>query len=403
MALSRRRSHQEGLNPWPGYVDALSTLLMTTIFVLLVFVLAQAFLSVVLSNRNKALDQLNGKVSQLADLLALEKSRTTDLSARVATLSASLAQANAARADLAEKLAASQQQAAAAQSAMAAAEAEWQRTIKADKATLEARLADLARLNEQVAALSALRDELEKKAEDAAARATTEAERRAAVAAQLAEAQNFSDSARAEIALLNQQMAELRKQLQGLSTALAASEEASKAKDVQISNLGQRLNAALAAKVEELQRYRSEFFGRLREVLANRPGIQIVGDRFVFQSEVLFPVGSADLSATGTEEIRKLAATLKDIAKEIPPDVNWILRVDGHADHQPISGTGVFASNWELSAQRAINVVKLLIAEGIPPNHLAATGFADYQPLAPGDTPEDYARNRRIELRLTDR
>ncbi len=403
MALSRRRSHQEGLNPWPGYVDALSTLLMTTIFVLLVFVLAQAFLSVVLSNRNKALDQLNGKVSQLADLLALEKSKTADLSTRIASLQTDLTAANSARADLAQKLAASDRERAASDAALAAARAEWEKTVKADQATLDARLADLARLNEQVAALSALRDELEKKAEDAAVRATTEAERRAAVAAQLAEAQNFSDSARAEIALLNQQMAELRKQLQGLSTALAASEEASKAKDVQISNLGQRLNAALAAKVEELQRYRSEFFGRLLEVLANRPGIQIVGDRFVFQSEVLFPVGSADLSATGTEEIRKLAATLKDIAKEIPPDVNWILRVDGHADHQPISGTGAFASNWELSAQRAINVVKLLIAEGIPPNHLAATGFADYQPLAPGDTPEDYARNRRIELRLTDR
>jgi chemotaxis protein MotB len=403
MALSRRRSHQEGLNPWPGYVDALSTLLMTTIFVLLVFVLAQAFLSVALSNRNKALEQLNGKVSQLADMLALEQGKARDLESRLATLTANLQAANAARAELAQQLSARGEQLQASQSQIEALQAELARTVKADKETIDAKLADLAKLNEQVAALTALRDELEKKAQDAAARAMTEADRRAAVAAELAQEKTLADSARAEIALLNQQMAELRAQLQSLSGALAASEQEAKEKDVQIANLGQRLNAALAAKVEELQRYRSEFFGRLREVLANKPGIQIVGDRFVFQSEVLFPVGSADLTPSGQEEIRKLAATLKDIAREIPPDVNWILRVDGHADHQPLSGGGVFASNWELSAQRAINVVKLLVAEGIPPTHLAATGFADYQPLATGDTPEDYAKNRRIELRLTDR
>lgn len=402
MALSRRRSHQEGLNPWPGYVDALSTLLMTTIFVLLVFVLAQAFLSVALSNRNKALEQLNGKVSQLADMLALEQGKARDLESRLATLTANLQAANAARAELAQQLGARGEQLQASQSQIQALQAELARTVKADKETIDAKLADLAKLNEQVAALTALRDELEKKAQDAAARAMTEADRRAAVAAELAQEKTLADSARAEIALLNQQMAELRAQLQSLSGALAASEQEAKEKDVQIANLGQRLNAALAAKVEELQRYRSEFFGRLREVLANKPGIQIVGDRFVFQSEVLFPVGSADLTPSGQEEIRKLAATLKDIAREIPNDVNWILRVDGHADHQPISG-GAFASNWELSAQRAINVVKLLVAEGIPPTHLAATGFADYQPLATGDTPEDYAKNRRIELRLTDR
>lgn len=403
MALSRRRSHQEGLNPWPGYVDALSTLLMTTIFVLLVFVLAQAFLSVALSNRNKALEQLNGKVSQLADMLALEQGKARDLESRLATLTANLQAANAARAELAQQLGARGEQLQASQSQIQALQAELARTVKADKETIDAKLADLAKLNEQVAALTALRDELEKKAQDAAARAMTEADRRAAVAAELAQEKTLADSARAEIALLNQQMAELRAQLQSLSGALAASEQEAKEKDVQIANLGQRLNAALAAKVEELQRYRSEFFGRLREVLANKPGIQIVGDRFVFQSEVLFPVGSADLTPSGQEEIRKLAATLKDIAREIPNDVNWILRVDGHADHQPLSGGGAFASNWELSAQRAINVVKLLVAEGIPPTHLAATGFADYQPLATGDTPEDYAKNRRIELRLTDR
>ncbi len=169
----------------------------------------------------------------------------------------------------------------------------------------------------------------------------------------------------------------------------------------QIANLGTRLNTALASKVEELQRYRSEFFGRLREVLANRPGVQVVGDRFVFQSEVLFPVGSADMTAAGQDQIRALAATLKADRRRDPADLNWIMRVDGHAD--PSRAAARFASNWELSSPRAINVVKLLIAEGVPANHLAATGFAEFQPLRPVDTPDAYARNRRIELRLTDR
>jgi chemotaxis protein MotB len=166
--------------------------------------------------------------------------------------------------------------------------------------------------------------------------------------------------------------------------------------------LGQKLNAALAAKVEELQQYRSEFFGKLRQVLANRPGVSIVGDRFVFQSEVLFPVGSADMTDPGKTQINELAATIKQIIPEIPPNIHWIMRIDGHTDRQPIKG-GPFASNWELSAARAITVVNLLIADGVPPEHLAATGFADYQPLDGGDTPDAYAKNRRIELRLTDR
>src|SRR6185312_11618567 len=280
--------------------------------------------------------------------------------------------------------------------------AEADRTVQADKATIQARLSDLAKLAEQTRALTALRDDLEKQAQDAAVRATTEQQRRQAVEAQLAGEKKLGDSARAQIALLNRQVEELKAQLTGVARALDLAEAKGRDQDVQIANLGKKLNAALAAKVEELQRYRSEFFGRLREVLQNRPDIQIVGDRFVFQSEVLFPVGSADMTPAGQEQIRALAATLKQIAAEIPKDLNWILRVDGHADRQPVSG-GQFASNWELSAQRAINVVKLLVQEGVPANRLAATGFGEFQPLDTSETPASYARNRRIELRLTDR
>ncbi len=488
MAL-RRRGQGEGLNAWPGYVDALSTLLMVIIFVLLVFVLSQAFLSVALSGRDKALDRLNRQMAELSDMLALERGRSAELRASVAQLGRELSAASAVRDGVAAQLAglkgdqaklllerdglraerdrvaaqladsvsqlqsaqarndqlqaqlgaaakrtdvAGQDAAQNAADAIAArkviAERERQlaemqraldagaarlkemqaqseamdRTVQADKATIEARLSDLARMAEQVRALTALRDDLEKQAREAAGRAASEAEKRAATAALLADEQKLGESARAQIALLNRQVVEMREQLAQVAAALEASEKSARDKDVQIVNLGSRLNAALAQKVEELQRYRSDFFGKLREVLANRPGIQVVGDRFVFQSEVLFPVGSADLTVAGWEQVKALAATLIEVSREIPPDVNWLLRVDGHADRQKVQSAR-FPSNWELSASRAITVVKLLVAEGVPAERLAATGFGDNQPLDPADTPEAYAKNRRIEIRLTDR
>jgi chemotaxis protein MotB len=459
--MSRSRRAGNGLDAWPGYVDALSTLLMVIIFVLLVFVLAQAFLSVTLSGRDKALTRLNQQMTELSDMLSLEKNRTSELQLSVAQLTRELGAANGSRDDLARQLAALQAQeqkvaaerdrlageqdtltakladatlqaksaearnaalqaqiaeaagrtdAAGQQSATIAAAladaraqvAELQKTVQVNKAAVAARMADLAKMAEQVRALTALRDQLEQQAQDAAAHATTEADRRKAVELQLAQEQKLGDSARAQIALLNQQVGELRDQLAAVSQSLDLAEKAGRDKDAQIAALGQRLNTALAAKVEELQKYRSDFFGKLRQVLANRPGIQIVGDRFVFQSEVLFPVGSADLTDSGTRRIQELAATIKQIAPEIPPDIHWILRVDGHADHQPVDPNGPFASNWELSTQRAVNVVKLLVALGVPPQHLAAAGFADFQPLDPANTPAAYAKNRRIELRLTD-
>ena len=186
-----------------------------------------------------------------------------------------------------------------------------------------------------------------------------------------------------------------------MAQALDLAQSSGRDKDVQIANLGQQLNAALAAKVQELQSYRSEFFGELRQILENKPGIHVVGDRFVIQSDVLFPVGSADLSPDGVVQMSKLADTIKQISAQIPPKIAWVLDVDGYADKQPING-GQFASNWELSAARAISVVKLLISEGVPPDHVAATAYSDNHPLDSGETTDSYARNRRIELRLTD-
>jgi len=414
-------------------VDALSTLLMVIIFVLLVFVVAQAFMTVTLNGRNKELDKATADISALSSALSLEQSTATSLQHAVAQLTQQLAQRSAERDRLEQALAAANQviqtdaatktqlqaqltaatgKADATATALAASQqelaaikaqiAELDHTVLVSKETLQAKLSDLAKLETEAKALAALRDLLEKQAQDAAARAMTEQERRAAVEKQLSDERKLGDSAKAQIALLNAQIDELKAQLSGIAATLELTEAKGKAKDAEIANLGQKLNVALAQKVEELQQYRSEFFGRLHTLLANRSGIQVVGDRFVFQSEILFPLGSADLTPAGVAEMTAIAITIKDIAAEIPKDVHWILRVDGHTDPQPLKG-GAFASNWELSAARAITVVKLLIADGVPPDHLAATGFGEYQPLGVGDTPEAYARDRRIELRLTDR
>jgi chemotaxis protein MotB len=472
-AGSRRRGGGLGLNPWPGYVDALSTLLMVVIFVLLVFVLAQVFLTISLTGRNKALEQLNQQVASLTDMLALERSHSTSLQLSLAQLTSQLHGEQAARSSLAQQLAALQaeetQAASARDAALSArdklaaelADAELQlqsgntrlvqlqsdlaaagaradqatqaskaqaselvataaelaaaqkrladmraemasldREVQVNQATVAARLSDLAELSEQVQALKALRDALEKKAEDAAVRATTEAQRRAATAALLASEKDLATSAVARIALLNEQIAALRTQLASLNAALGASEQADKSKDVQIADLGRRLNAALAQRVQQLELYRSEFFGKLREALANQPGIRVVGDRFVFQNEVLFPIGSADLTPEGRLKIIELALTLQDIAQKIPSGLHWILDVQGYTDATPIN-TPQYPSNWELSAQRAINVVNLLIEQGVPADRLAATGFGETHPLDPADTPDAFAKNRRIEFLLT--
>jgi chemotaxis protein MotB len=362
MAARIRKRGGNGLEAWPGYVDALSTLVMVIIFVLLVFVLAQAFLSSALSGREKALDVLSRQIATLTDMLSLEKSHSADLQLSVSQLTKDMASATTQRDQLTAKL-----------------------------ATLQQTVTDTA----------ADRDKLAAAAQDTQLQLQSAQTRLTSAEATTAQQTQEEADAKQQVALLNWQIEQLRSQLSALSEALDIAKTTDAQKDTEIKDLGAKLNVALAAKVEDLQQYRSEFFGRLRQVLAGKQGIDIVGDRFVFQSEVLFPVGSADLTDQGRDRLTTLAATLRQIAPTIPSDIPWILRVDGHADRQPVSG--VFASNWELSTQRAVNVVKFLINQGISPKHLAATGFGDNQPLDPADTQAAYARNRRIELRLTDR
>ena len=234
--------------------------------------------------------------------------------------------------------------------------------------------------------------------------ASVEAEARiGALSGELDTERQLSQQALSQVELLNQQISALRKQIGALETALDASEIRDRESNTKIADLGRRLNVALAQRVQELNRYRSDFFGRLREILSDRENIRIVGDRFVFQSEVLFPVGAEEINEAGQEEMRKLAQAIIELQREIPPEINWVLRVDGHTDNRPLSGTGRYRDNWELSSARATSVVKFLIAEGVPANRLVAAGFGEYQPLDEGDSDEARSRNRRIELKLTER
>lgn len=409
-SLARRQ--ERSTNIWPGFVDALATLLMVIIFLLLIFIMAQVFLGQALTGRDQALRKLEGEISELASLLALERKTTDSLRADVSRLSTELEASVGERERLSTSVAELRMRAESAEQqlvdAMVSMETSRQtidrlETSLADtKKTLAVREEELAdrvqRLNNlarEIEALTALRDELTAKVMELGKQANEKGEA-------LINERQISESARAQVALMNRQLAALREQLATLEATLRAAEEKAQSQGVQIESLGKRLNAALASKVQELSRYRSEFFGRLREVLGNRPGIRIVGDRFVFQSEVLFDVASAELGPAGKEQMGALAQTLKELVVKIPEDIDWVLRVDGHTDKTPIS-TARFPSNWELSAARAISVVKYLIDQGLPPVRLVAAGFAANRPIDSGADEIALRRNRRIELKLTQR
>ncbi|WP_282606686.1 peptidoglycan -binding protein [Pelagibius sp. Alg239-R121] len=569
-----RGGARRSVNIWPGFVDGLASLLLVVIFVLMVFMVAQFFLSVALSGRDAALQKLEREVSQLADLLSLERQENADLRTQSSDLSAQLSSSLAARDTLQNQLAAlnderdgltsqleqsvsrrdslenqladltrdydeaqvkqdslsnqlaamieqrdsltttlsereaeaaalleqqrklqdEQQQLKSQQSDLEKQQAELQgqnedlvkrlglsaeeiarsaeelktaySTIEADKETIETQLAELAALKKlreeeeakAAAALASKAAELEdafksieadkekieaqlaelallkRLREEEAALAKTQLEDayttieadRETIETQLAELallqqmrdeltaglasteetvaaqEELTEKAQAEVVLLNRQIAALRQQLARIAVTLEATEAKNLEQEVQIADLGSRLNVALASKVQELARYRSEFFGRLREVLGNRRDVRVVGDRFVFQSEVLFSSGAAELEEAGKGQLASLAKTLREISRNIPPEVDWVLRVDGHTDRAPIN-TFAFPSNWELSTARAISVVKFLNAQGIPANRLAATGFGEFQPIDEGNDEIAYRRNRRIELKLTQR
>jgi len=371
LASRRRRS----IDFWPGFVDALSSLLMVLVFVLMIFTIGQFVLSDALSGRDKALAALNLELAQLAKTLSMEKEAKLKAENSIQELSASLASTSGERDALRLNL----------DSTSA--------TLTQTQAKLEGSEAEVAKLTADINALAELRRQLESEIASKLAELEESQDK-------LATQTELSAKSAAQVELLNRQMAALRTQLAELSSALDLAKAQAKAKDVRIEELGKELNLALANKVNELQRYRSDFFGKLRGVLGSREDVRIVGDRFVFQSEVLFASGEAEIGPRGREQLAKLARTLKELAARIPPDIPWVLQVDGHTDKRPIN-TSRFPSNWELSTARAISVARFLISQGIPSDHVAARGLAEFQPLDDGETEDAYRRNRRIEIKLT--
>ncbi|MFH1803850.1 MAG: peptidoglycan -binding protein [Pseudomonadota bacterium] len=396
IGLSRRRNRD--VNTWPGFVDALATLLMVIIFLLMIFVIAQVYLGAALSGRDQALNDLTAQVNELTSLLSLERGNNQRMVLELTQLTTELSNTSNQRDDLRARAASLADQLAAAE--MSAEEMEQK--LLAAIAALETREAETQESIDALSDRDSRIEELSKLLAERARELDLAQEQVSLKSDELTEEQRISAEAREQVNALNQQLLALRAQLGRIEAALEASELDSADKAAQIVNLGNRLNAALASKVAELQRYRSEFFGRLREVLGERQDIRVVGDRFVFQSEVLFASGAADLGEEGKEQMAKLATTLKEIASEIPDDLDWVMRVDGHTDKVPIR-TVQFASNWELSSARAISVVKFMIEQGVPPRRLVAAGFGEYQPLDNRDDEISYRRNRRIEFKITER
>jgi len=341
-ALLRRSRSNENSYYWPGFVDAMAQLLLVIVFLLSIFMVAQFLLAREITGQDSVLVKLRSQIAELSSLLSLEKSAKLELETSIGALSGNLKSAHS-----------------------------------------------------KTTQLQALLDGLTKN-EKSTGVATSQLQ------AKLDKEKDLSSQALASVELLNLQLAALRRQIGILNDALEAAEERDQTSKTQIANLGKRLNSALAQRVRELARFRSEFFGRLRRILSNRSDVSIVGDRFVFQSEVLFPKGATEINPLGAKELDKLAEAIKELEKEIPKDIAWVLRVDGHTDTDPIS-TPLLQSNWELSSARAIAVVKQLIRKGVPPNRLVAAGFGEFQPIDPGDTDEAKARNRRIELKLTEK
>jgi len=438
MALAtRRRSRRSSIDIWPGFVDALAQLLMVIIFVLLVFTAGQFLLSDALSGRDEALKQLQQQVDQLSELLSVERAGSADLGAK---LTGALAERDTLTTQLADLTARLKQESARADEATGKLR-DADATVAADREQIELQLRELESLRRDVEALKAVRTDLESRvaalaanqepasqtvrdrSKELEAKLASEQEkttlaqkeidsrdvrlralgsRADAAEKALAAEQETSRAARAQVDQLTAQLAQLREQLAKIAAALDASEAKVKDQQGQIVELGKRLNMALVNKVEELARFRSEFFGRLRQIIGDRPDIRIVGDRFVFQSEVLFTQGNAELGDAAKQQLDPVITALKEISAKIPNDINWVLRVDGHTDPRPIHNAQ-FASNWELSAARAISVVRYAIEQGVPASRVAAAGFADNQPIDSGKGEDAYRRNRRIELKLTER
>ena len=386
MALSRLgNSTRAGDFTWPGFVDALASLLMVFVFVLMVFVLIQANLAYRLSGQDESLIILREELAMLGDLLSLEREAGAVLSADLARTQAQL------------EMAENQNSLLTAQLSRLTAQLTDEKT---KTTTLENTLAtERLRLTTELTTLSARTAEQARELEQMSKSLDQKTQSLKQAATDLSTEQKQSEQARLEIDRLTAAMQSLRSELTRLRSLLSEKQEQSKKDKIAIANLGKELNAALANKVQELQRFRSEFFGRLRTILEGRSDVKVVGDRFVFQSEVLFAPGQASINPEGQAQLGQIADAIMQIIADIPSDIPWILQVEGHTDDIPVSG--VYTDNWDLSTERALSVVRCMVDRGVPSERLAATGYGEFQPITSGKSDADRQKNRRIELKLT--
>ena len=377
MARSRSRTRRSA-DIWPGFVDAISTLLLVLIFLLTIFISSEFLLSKLLTNKDDALEDLNIQIYQLSELLSLEKRENKDLTSTISKLNDKLNDSSLTSDLLSMEFSNLKNKNIELNSLLNSLKASTSQ-IKEENKNLDIKNSNIeSELKKLLSTLKATKVNLIKAEEEV----------------------KLSEAAKNQVSLLNMQVAELREQLNIIQNLLDINLEDIKKKDIQIVELGRKLNTALAVKVGELTQYKSEFFGRLRSILGNRDDIQIVGDRFIFQSEVLFASGSAEVAIEGVLELTKLSKILLDITKDIPTDIPWVLQIQGHTDQNPIN-TPLYPSNWELSAARAISVGRVLISSGVSSDKISVAGFAEFQPLELGNSPSSFRKNRRIEIKLT--
>jgi len=430
MAISTRRSRTQETNIWPGFVDALAALLMVIIFVLMIFIVAQFYLTQLLSGRDDDLAKLQGQILELGELLSIERTTNAKLANNIDRLNESLVIATTKQETLNSKIAELiiLNESLGGQVNILTAERDTlDKNLKLSQSSLAMSQSDLEGALEQ---LKNIETELEAKAlQNKQTKKELDETRKLSLLMQsdLDEARDLLQKIIIKLSKeklhlvnlrelnkelnskystttnqLNAQILALKREMMSLNDILKKSEMENELKNVKIVDLGRKLNRALASRVQELAKFRSEFFGRLQDVLKNRRDIRTVGDRFVFQSEVLFASGASDIATAGKKELAQLAKTLNSIAPNIPKKINWILQIEGHTDHIPISNKR-FQNNWELSAARAISVVEFLIGQGVPADRLSAAGYGEFQPLDKRRDEIGNRRNRRIEMKLTQR
>ena len=456
MSLSRlgNRSRLSDFT-WPGFVDGLASLLMVFVFVLMVFVIIQANLAFRISGQDTRITALQRDLLELGNILNIERETNSQLLSELSDTKVLMSALETDNEQLLSQITFLQEELSDKEEIIIAKEAdisslssqlfELEDNLNAARAISEQRgdeikslifrltanekeldeksnafkkqqielKKNLELIEENTALISTLKSEISNLSQQNTSNEANLVEKEKLLliaekallkkAEELTAANNSSNEAKAEIDKLLINTNTLRQEIQKLNSLLAEKERESINDKIAIADLGKKLNSALASRVQDLQKFRSEFFGQLREILENRSEVRVVGDRFIFQSEVIFATGQANVSDAGKEQLADIASALREIEKSIPENIPWVLQIEGHTDSDPIANSSIFRDNWDLSTERALSVVRFLRSEGISANRLAAAGYGEFQPIDSGNSAASKQRNRRIELKLTQR